>query len=78
MPFLFAEQFEKFGMNAWVIAELRVKGSGHNFPLPDKNGMSVAFGENFNAGTCALDSWSADVNLLQRFGAEFGGERHNG
>jgi hypothetical protein len=37
-------EFEEFGVHAWVVAELGVECGGHDIPLPHENGVAVALG----------------------------------
>ena len=65
-------------MDAWVVTELGVKCGGHNFSLPDENGVTIALGENFDVGTDAFDARRADVDLLEWLGPKLGIQGEDG
>jgi hypothetical protein len=42
-------ELEEFGVDPRVVAEFRVEGCGHNFPLTDEDRVAVTLGEDLNA-----------------------------
>src|SRR5437763_9163321 len=60
------DRFEEELVDARVVSELGVEGSGEEASLPDEDGLAVELGEDFDLGAGGGDTRGADEDSSQR------------